>query len=1078
MTSSSSNFTTSSMIYSSSTFPTPPSSLSWNYDVFLSFRGKDTRKTFVDHLYSALVQQGIYAYKDDETLPRGESIGPTLMKAIEESQIAVIIFSKNYANSSWCLDEVSYIMKCKDTRGQTVMPIFYDVDPSEVRKQKRKYKEAFSKHEFEDNKVESWRKALVDASNLSGWEPKHIANGHESKGIKQIVDEISAKLHFVTSSENENLIGIAARMQRLSLELQIGSNDVRMIGIWGVGGGGKTTLATSIYDQICCKFDGCCFVENIREESSRYGLRKLQEKMISEMESNQVGGGRRLISHRFRHRKVLIVLDDVDRLEQLKALVGSHDWFGEGSRIIITTRDEHVLNAHRVDVTHNISLLTDDEAIKLLRKHAPLNYRPMKDYEQLSKEVVSYAGGLPLAVTVLGSFLCDKNIHEWRSALARLKEIPNYDILEKLKVSFDGLAPIEKELFLDIACFFRWQKKDKAMEILDACGVHPVIGVKVLIQKALISISEDGMFDMHDLVQEMGHYIVRGEHPKNPEKHTRVWKKEDVLNICAMDAMTLMENDKIEAITFNYDRLPEKEQDLPLIATSMKNLRYIESRVKQANPLFNNFPPKDLCCLILHEGLQQKLWEGCKLLPNLKIMKLCGLENLIMTPDFDGLPYLERLTLHECPCLEEIHPSIGSLERLVFLSIVFCVRLKMCPPITRPKKLETLSFAWCSKLVNISEIQQQNMVNIGHLDLDKSGSEVASYLECCLPHNTNHIGLRFFHNLQELGLRKLDLSRCNLGDENIGSHVLELPVLQELNLYGNKFSRLNFSRLRLPRLKWLNLSWCEELLVLSHLPSTISVVITDHCSSLETFGDISNCKWLWKLSHYGGYNIDYFDGEILLDIMLQGKAIEDHFISVILPHQTPKGFIGRFFLGKTFTRRIRHVKTGSNRVLLRPDSDMFTLCLPCGWNNDFCGFLIRVVSNGISMDIDIIITQESEPDEEDSRFEIWQDSDELPEPEYGGKVKTYVGYVSFSSMMQTISLNSSHNIISFSIKSYWTSFAVELVPRKSQYDQVQTTKVSTNCSEYWGENDAYGRCFTTQHDSKSSIKILWRPLSL
>lgn len=74
------------------------------------------------------------------------------------------------------------------------------------------------------------------------------------------------------------------------------------------------------------------------------------------------------------------------------------------------------------------------------------------------------------------------------------------------------------------------------------------------------------------------------------------------------------ENDKIEAITFNYDRLPEKEQDLPLIATSMKNLRYIESRVKQANPLFNNFPPKDLCCLILHEGLQQKLWEGCKVI--------------------------------------------------------------------------------------------------------------------------------------------------------------------------------------------------------------------------------------------------------------------------------------------------------------------------------------------------------------------------------------------------------------------------------------------------------------------------------
>ncbi|KAL7588768.1 hypothetical protein Lser_V15G37389 [Lactuca serriola] len=114
------------------------SSQSWKYDVFLSFRGEDTRKTFVDHLYMALERDGIYTYKDDETLPRGNSIRPSLLKAIEESQIAVVIFSENYVDSSWCLDELACIMKCKKTKGQIVMPIFYDVDPSEVRKQKRK----------------------------------------------------------------------------------------------------------------------------------------------------------------------------------------------------------------------------------------------------------------------------------------------------------------------------------------------------------------------------------------------------------------------------------------------------------------------------------------------------------------------------------------------------------------------------------------------------------------------------------------------------------------------------------------------------------------------------------------------------------------------------------------------------------------------------------------------------------------------------------------------------------------------------------------------------------------------------
>jgi len=165
---------------SSSSFPSAPvfSSQSWNYDVFLSFRGEDTRKTFVDHLYAALDQQGIHTYKDDVTLPRGESISPALLKAIEESQIVIVIFSKNYANSIWCLNELTHIMKCSDHRKKIVIPIFYEVEPSDVRKQKGKYKEAFKNHDLQNTtKVKSWRKALVEASNISGWETKQIANG-------------------------------------------------------------------------------------------------------------------------------------------------------------------------------------------------------------------------------------------------------------------------------------------------------------------------------------------------------------------------------------------------------------------------------------------------------------------------------------------------------------------------------------------------------------------------------------------------------------------------------------------------------------------------------------------------------------------------------------------------------------------------------------------------------------------------------------------------------------------------------------------------------------------------------------
>ncbi|KAL7589852.1 hypothetical protein Lser_V15G37395 [Lactuca serriola] len=1009
----------------------------WKYHVFLSFRGEDTRKTFVDHLYTALEQQGIYTYKDDETLPRGESIGPSLEKAIEESQIAVIIFSKNYADSSWCLDELVHIMKCKDARNQIVMPVFYNVDPAEVRKQKRKYREAFAKHALENNKkVESWKKALVDASNISGWEPEHIANGHESKCIKTIVDTISRRLHPITSSVDDNLVGVEARMQRLIS--QIGFGGKRMIGIWGVGGGGKTTLASSIYDEISSMFDGCCFLKNIREESSnKDGLENLQAEILSgilkqeKLEVRRVEEGRRMLKDRLQYRKVLIVLDDVDNLDQLEELAGSRDWFGEGSRIITTTRDEHVLTGDKVDVIHNISLLNNDEAMKLFYKHAPRGHRRIEDYERLSKDVVSYSGGLPLALRVLGRFLCDKEMNEWRSALARLKEIPDANILEKLKISFDGLTPLERELFLDIACFFRRRLKDEeSLMILDVCGYHPVIGIKVLVQKALIVISEDGRFDMHDLVQEMAHYIVRRKHPKNPEKHSRVWKKEDILKICAMDVMTNL--DKIEAIYGRWCRSDESQRVLQ-VATNMKKLRWIylanrmtcvmdERKVNGGTlPLIivpEHFPPRELCCLTFNWLNAKQLWEGNKCLPNLRFIKLQNLKNLIMTPDFDGLPNLQSFMVNGSPLLEDIHPSFGRLEKLVCVEISCCKNLKMVPPIARSMKIETLVLSRCRDLSKI----QQSMKNF-------------------LLHKMNHIGC----------LRKLDLSESNLADGDIGSvAVWELPSLHELYLQGNSFVRLNFSLLRVPQLQYLNISECYNLVELSELPQSIAIVIADYCDSLESFGDISNCKWLWKVSLLGRNKFvgdilrgeNKLGGDILLDSMLQGNA-KDHFISFNLSHSDIwRGFVPWLNWEKKFTMRLPH-----------------------DWYDYFCGILMFVKSEEHDVCVNITIKQGID---EDFHSLFGQESNETEISFYG---TVCVGYVSFSSLKKTECLNSTYNMLSFSVhckdKEDERRFRAVLVPRKNRDDLMQTT----DNSEFWDD----GKTFRVQHDSESSIKILWTP---
>ena len=144
------------------------------YDVFLSFRGEDTRNGFTSHLYKDLCQKKIQTFIDDE-LRRGDEISPALLTAIEESKISVIVFSRHYASSKWCLDELVKIMDCKKTnKHHLVIPVFYSIDPSEVRKQTGSFADAFAKHEenFKRNiqKVKTWRTALTEAANISGWD--------------------------------------------------------------------------------------------------------------------------------------------------------------------------------------------------------------------------------------------------------------------------------------------------------------------------------------------------------------------------------------------------------------------------------------------------------------------------------------------------------------------------------------------------------------------------------------------------------------------------------------------------------------------------------------------------------------------------------------------------------------------------------------------------------------------------------------------------------------------------------------------------------------------------------------------
>ncbi|XP_040368564.1 disease resistance protein RUN1 [Rosa chinensis] len=516
----------------------------WKYDVFLNFRGEDTRYGITDHLYTALAQRGIITFRDDPYLDRGKSIRPALLAAIEESRCAIVILSRNYASSSWCLDELVKIIQCMKDMGQQVLPVFFWVDPSDVRHQtgsfelKRKTQVEVTEHEEvhgkNENRLNAWRAALTEVANLSGWD---FTGGYPTNLIDEIVNHILKKSVYTSSSVDKGFIGMNSRIDDLfSNYICPRLGGVRFIGIHGMRGIGKTTLARAIHDEICQDFDRTCFLSNVREMSKKNGLVSLQEKLLSRILVAKIENiddeytGAAMIERQLCRIKVLVVIDDVDQLTQLEKLAGSRNWFGPGTRIIITTTDFQLLKAHDVDATYKANGLNCDEALQLLSLKAFKKCPPPEDYLHLCYDIIGYAQGLPLALVVLGSFLFGRSADKWASAIDRLKNTPDKRIIEVLRISFDGLDEKDQEIFLHIACFYKGKDKDRVTQILDYCQLDPVIGSDVLADRSLISISNNEL-SMHDLLQELGWEIVREQSPKEPGKRSRLWSHEDINNV-------------------------------------------------------------------------------------------------------------------------------------------------------------------------------------------------------------------------------------------------------------------------------------------------------------------------------------------------------------------------------------------------------------------------------------------------------------------------------------------------------------------------------------------------------------------
>ncbi|XP_022642132.1 TMV resistance protein N [Vigna radiata var. radiata] len=542
-------------------------------EVFIHFLGDDIHRNFVSHLSSSLLQAGV-----KPSLIAVEMLSEKFMPSITRFQIGIVVFTKAYIESSRCVEDLLRIIECHENHGLIVMPVFYDIDPSDLldlkmdsssyvlypmkgelkknsspeqRSAKRKVKTTVKWTQMKGERLNypiilytsAGSRALNRVANLPTWDESKHRNDAEL--VEEIVKSVLSKLECALpvtkfpvelETQAKNVIGLFENQPK----------DFCTIGIWGMGGSGKTTLAKAIYNKIPFTFGDKSFIQDIRkvcQTDGRRGLVQLQEQLLSDvLKYVKIEKGemeKTTIENSLSGRKLFIVLDDVNEIDQLKNLCGNGKWFRAGSVIIITTRQLDLLYQQKVDYVYEMDELDENDSVELFSWHAFRKATPRTELNNLARSAVAYCGGLPLALEVLGSYLSKRSENEWRSVLSKLEIIPNTQIQNILRISFDGLcSEMEKDIFLDVCCFFIGKERDYVTEILNGCGLRADIGIKVLIERGLVKIEKNNKLGMHHLLRDMGREIVRQTSTMQPGKRSRLWFLKDVRHVLTKNTGT------------------------------------------------------------------------------------------------------------------------------------------------------------------------------------------------------------------------------------------------------------------------------------------------------------------------------------------------------------------------------------------------------------------------------------------------------------------------------------------------------------------------------------------------------------
>ncbi|KAH0863313.1 hypothetical protein HID58_080524 [Brassica napus] len=745
------------MASSSSLTPLAPSSPhNWKHHVFPSFHGADVRENFLSHIVKEFKSKAIDLFIDND-IERSKSIDPELLEAIRGSRIAIVLLSRNYASSIWCLNELVEIIKCREEVGQTVMSLFYQVDPTHVKKQTGDFGKVFRKTCKGKTKEEirRWKHALTKVAQIAGF---HSTNGkNEAEMIEDIVNDVSNKLNLsAPSNDFDSLVGMESQMVNMGPLLQLDSDEVRIIGILGPPGIGKTTIARYILNRYSRDFQLSVFVENIKIKytcSNDYNVKlDLQKHFMSQL-TNELGikiPNLGIAKDRLKNKKVLVIRDGVDRSVQVEAMAKEASWFGLGSRIIITTQDQKVLNASGINHIHKDSSIVigiNDETYEDIKCTSERAFERLYNLQFLR---ISSLGVNP------------------RKFLVKL-EMKN----SKLKKLWEGMQPIRNLKWMDLS----HSKILKELPNLSTATNLYDLDLRYCSSLVKLPSSLGNAINLKILNLHGCSSLV--ELLLNFETAVTDLKDIDLSHCSSLVKLSFSTRNAI-----NLRRL---------------NLSYCSSLMELPYSIGNATSLEELN--LSHCSSLVKLPSSIGDVVNLKNLNLHHCSSLVELPSSIGnATKLQKLDLGRCSSLVKLPSSIGNATSLEELNLSHCSSLVKLPSsLGNLVNLKKLDLRNCSSLVELPS-SIENAVNLMNLNLSYCSSLVE------LPSSIGNA----------ISLRKLNLSHCSNLVELLSS-IGNLTNLQEPNLsYCSSMVELpssigNLVNIDLESIGELDLSNCSSM---------------------------------------------------------------------------------------------------------------------------------------------------------------------------------------------------------------------------------------------------------------------------